>query len=111
MKLTYLNKVSRCALLEVLIATGEDTVVKLQNACASWEASDGAAAPQVTAHFRRELDRQVARVKKLREELDELLKQVPSGWRCGHRSSVSAWDCKLHAGHRGDHYYGEGKQG
>lgn len=107
----YMNKVSRCALLEILIATGDDTITKLLNALESWECSDGGVAPQVAAHFRRELDRQVARVKKLREEQAELLKQVPSGWRCGYRSPVSAWDCKLHAGHRGAHYFGEGKQG
>jgi hypothetical protein len=111
MKLTYLNKVSRAAVLEILILAAEDTIKKLEQAMDYWDLSSGDVAPQVVAHFRREIRRQHERMEKLKFELDELHKKIPSGWRCGHRSAQSGWDCVLHAGHREPHYYGEGKEG
>jgi hypothetical protein len=111
MKLTYLNKVSRAAVLEILIVAAEDTIKKLEQAMNYWDLASGDVAPQVVAHFRRELARQHERMGKLKGELAQLHEKLPTGWRCGHRSAQSGWDCALHAGHREPHYYGEGKEG
>lgn len=99
-----MNKVSRVVVLETLIDATYDTIDKLYKTKGHWDVLDGSVAPQVAAHLSREMTRQEARLTKLRTDLAELLKVLPSGWRCGARDAA-AWGCVLHVGHRGEHRY------
>lgn len=104
-KLTFGNKVSRIVVLELLVAEAEASVTRLHAAHEHWESSDGPVASQVCEHVRRERNRQIMRLEALRIEYENLKKLVPAGWKCGIRDPATAWNCQLHVGHEGDHYY------
>lgn len=104
MKLSFMNKVSRIAVLEVLIDNARRTIDSLAAVEDQWDQSSGSVAQQVAFHFRRERIRQDERLLKMREELRVLLEKVPRGVLCGVRGE-SGWDCNKHVGHIGPHNF------
>lgn len=82
MNVTHMNRISRLAVLEVLVEKSRSTVEALKLETERWSSAHGPVAPQVEHHFRREYERQDKRLKAMRVELEKLMERLPHGVYC-----------------------------